>query len=148
MPVTPIGTITAANSVYMLTIPQLYPIPQQLVGYAADAAFETEASEPAEVVIGVDGRMSAGFVPFLTKQGISIMPDSPSAIVFEDWLTAQKSAQEIYSASAVIYLPSISRSYIMTNGVLTSTFSIPGTRKVLQARTFTITWGDITPVPV
>jgi hypothetical protein len=134
MPVTPIGTITAANSVYMLTIPQLYPIPQQLVGYAADAAFETEAS--------------AGFVPFLTKQGISIMPDSPSAIVFEDWLTAQKSAQEIYSASAVIYLPSISRSYIMTNGVLTSTFSIPGTRKVLQARTFTITWGDITPVPV
>ena len=146
--INPIGTITAANSVYMLTIPGVYPIPQQLVGYAADAAFETEASEPAEVVIGVDGYMSAGFVPFLTKQNISIMPDSISSLVFEDWLAAQKAAQEILPASAIIYLPSISRAYAMTNGVLTSVLAIPGTRKVLQARMFAITWGDISPAPV
>lgn len=142
------GTITAANSVYFLAIAGLYPTPQQLQGFSADAAFDTDASEPAEVVIGVDGRMSAGYVPFLTKQTISIMPDSLSSQMFEDWLAAQKAAREVYIANAVITLPSVNRAYVLTSGVMTSIVSIPGTRKVLQARNFVITWGDINPVPI
>lgn len=142
------GTITAANAVYMLSVTGLFAIPQRLQGFSADAAFDTDASEPAEVVKGVDGRMSAGFVPFLTQQTISIMPDSPSSLLFEDWLAAQKSQLEIYYANAVITLPSVSRSYALTSGVLSSIISIPGTRRVLQARTFRITWDDISPIPI
>lgn len=142
------GTITAANAVYMLMVPGLFPIPQRLQGFAADAAFDTDASEPAEVVKGVDGRMSAGFVPFLTEQTISIMPDSPSSLLFEDWLQAEKVAQEIYYGNATITLPSINRSYALTSGVLRQIISIPGTRRVLQARTFRITWDDISPIPI
>nr|WP_321986140.1 hypothetical protein [uncultured Lichenicoccus sp.] len=142
------GTITAANSVYSLVITGLFPVPQILQGYAADAAFDTDASEPAEVVIGVDGGISAGYVPFLTRQTISIMPDSPSSLLFESWLAAQKAAVEIYYATATISLPSVNRSYVCSNGVLTSYVSIPGTRRVLQARNAVITWGSIDPVPV
>lgn len=142
------ASITAANAIFMLSVTGLFPVPQQLQGYAADAAFDTEASEPAEVVIGVDGRVSAGYVPFLTKQTISIMPDSPSSLLFEDWLAAQKAAGEVYFANASIVLPSVSRAYVLTSGVMTSIMSIPGTRKVLQARQFVITWGSIDPVPV
>jgi hypothetical protein len=142
------GTITAANAVYMLGVAGLFPTPQQLQGFSADAAFDTDASEPAEVVMGVDGRMSAGFVPFLTRQTISIMPDSPSSLLFEDWLAAQKAAREVYLANAVITLTSVNRAYVLTQGVMTSIVSIPGTRKVLQARNFIITWTDINPVPI
>jgi hypothetical protein len=142
------GTITAANSVYMLAVAGLFPTPQQLQGFSADAAFDTDASEPAEVVIGVDGKMSAGFVPFLTRQTISIMSDSASSLLFEDWLAAQKAAREVFLANAVITLPSVNRAYVLTQGVLTSIVSIPGTRKVLQARNFIITWADINPVPI
>lgn len=142
------NTITAANSVYLLGVTGVFPVPQQLQGYSADAAFDTDASEPAEVVIGVDGIMSAGFVPFITRQTISIMPDSPSSDLFETWLQAMKAAREVFFGNAVISLPSVGRSYVLTRGVLTSAVSIPGTRKVLQSRNFIISWASIDPTPI
>lgn len=141
-------TITAANSVYLLAVLPIFPVPQLLQGYSADAAFETDASEPAEVVIGVDGIMSAGYVPFLTRQTISLMPDSPSSDLFENWITAEKVAREVYYALGFVSLPSTGRKYALTQGVLTAAPPIPGTRKVLQARNFVITWGDITASPI
>ena len=69
-------------------------------------------------------------------------------LLFEDWMAAQKAAGEVYFANAVITLPSVNRSYVLTTGVLNSFPAIPGTRKVLQARVFGITWGDISPVPI
>jgi len=136
-------TLTAANSVYMLAIPLLYPIAQQLQGYAADAAFETEASDPVEVMMGVDGKKSSGFVPFLTKQTINLQADSASAFIFENWLQAMKSAQEDLTCNAVIRIPSIQRSYVLTNGSLTSAPSIPVVGKILKPRAFVITWESI-----
>lgn len=141
-------SITAADAVYMLAVENLYPVHQLLQGYSADAAFETDGSEPAEVVMGVDGRMSAGFVPFTTRQTINIMPDSPSSIIFEVWLQAQKAARAIYFGDGLIRLPAVQRSYKLTRGVLTTAPAIPGTRKVLQARGFVITWEDISPAPL
>lgn len=140
-------TLTAANAVYLLSVRGLYPIAQLLQGYSADAAFDTEASVPTEVQIGVDGIMSAGFVPFLTVQSISLQADSNSVLVFENWLAAMKSAREVMYADATISLPSVQRKYTLTKGSLTSVPSIPGTRKVLQPRSFAITWGNIDPAP-
>lgn len=140
-------TITAANSVFLLSVRGLYDVAQLLQGYSADAAFDTEASEPAEVVKGVDGRMSAGFVPFMTRQTIQIMPDSNSSEIFENWLAAQKTAGEIFYADALISLPSTQRKYTCRKGVLTSIVAIPGVRRVLQARPFAITWDSIDPAP-
>lgn len=141
-------TLTAANSVYMLTIAGLYPAPQQLQGYSADAAFETDASEPSEVQIGVDGFVSAGYTPFLTRQTITLQASSASVDIFEAWLAAQKAARDVYYADATIELPSVNKTYILTQGTITSVMAIPGTRKVLQPRSFIITWASIDAVPV
>ena len=141
-------TITAANSVVLLSIRGLYPVPQQLEGYAADAMFDVDGAAPTEVVIGVDGKMSAGFTPFLTVQTFQIMPDSNSAEIFENWLSAMKSAREVMYADAVIRLPSIRRSYALTKGALSTIVQIPPARKVLGARPFAITWGSIDPAPL
>lgn len=142
------ATITAANSIFMLSIRGLFPVPQQLQGYSADDAFSVEAVEPAEVVMGVDGRMSAGYVPYMTPISISIMPDSPSNSLFDAWLAAQKAANEVYAADAVISLPSVNRSYVCTFGILTSIQAFPGVKKVLQARPFRITWESVVAVPL
>lgn len=141
-------TITAANAVYMLDIPGLYPVPQRLQGFGTDSAFDTDASEPAETMMGVDGILSAGFVPFMTRQTITLQADSPSVLIFEDWLAAMKQAREVLFANATIVLPSVGRKYTNTRGVVTSVPAIPGTRKVLQPRAFVITWGDISPAQV
>ena len=139
------ANITAANAVYSIAIPPLYIAPQQLVGFATDAAWDTGESEPAEVMIGVDGIVSAGFVPYLTDQTIHLQADSPSAIIFETWLETQKIAQTIYFAAATLNLISLGRKYSMSQGILRRMPPISSTRKVLQPRDFVITWGDISP---
>lgn len=139
------STITAANSVFLLSVGGIFPVPQQLQGYAADAAFAFDSVDPAEVVMGVDGHMSAGYVPYMTVQTINIMPDSPSLIIFETWLAANKTAGDVFFADGHIALPSIGRKYVMTRGVLTSAKSAPDVKKVLQAIEYKITWQDVAP---
>lgn len=141
------GTITAANAIYTLAVSRVFPIPQQLAGYSTEAAFDTEASEPAEVVIGVDGILSAGFVPFLTTQTIHLQADSLSNVMFETWNAAQKASFEIFLAQGSISMPSIQRQWTLTNGVLRSFVPIPSAHKVLQPRDYTIVWGSIDPAP-
>jgi hypothetical protein len=141
-------TITAANSVLMLAITGLFPVPQQLQGYSADAAFATEAFAPVEVVMGVDGNMSAGWVPIEKKMTIQIMPDSPSAALFDAWYSAQEAARELYWADGSIILPSISREFTMIKGVLSTYTAFPEVAKVLRARSFGITWQSVLPAPI
>lgn len=140
-------TLTAANSVFILAIRGVYPIGQLLQGYSADAAFETEAAEPTENQIGVDGIMSSGWVPYITNQTVNLQADSDSVLVFENWLAYMKAAREVTYADATISLPSVQRKYTLTKGSLSSIVAIPGTRKVMQPRAFRISWGDISPAP-
>jgi hypothetical protein len=136
-------TITAANSVFALAITGLYPAPQVLQGYAADDGFTTEAVENAEVVMGLDGHMSAGFIFNPVKQTIVLMPDSPSLDIFNNWALAQLAAREVMVANASISLPAIKKKYVLTRGFLTSTTPVPDVKKVLQPVRYQITWNTV-----
>ncbi|MEF3068042.1 phage tail fiber protein [Pandoraea apista] len=139
------NTITAANSIFLLSVGGIFPVAQQLQGFAADAAFAFDSVEPAEVVMGVDGNMSAGYVPYITVQTISIMPDSPSLSIFETWLQATNTTREVFYADAQITLPSIGRKFILSRGVLTSAKTAPDVKKVLGASEFKVSWNTVAP---
>lgn len=142
------STLTAVNSVLMLSIAGLYPTPQQIQGFATDDAFATDDVDTAETMMGVDGRMSAGFTPFITPLTISIQADSPSLIIFENWLAAQKAARDTYTGAVTILLPAISRKYAFTNGVLVKAPSMPGVKKLLEAVKYTINFERCEPASV
>src|SRR5579862_454551 len=141
-------TITSANSIIMLAILGLFDVPQQIQGFAADTGFNTEAFASVEVVMGVDGNMSAGWVPVEKKMSIMIMPDSPSIAIFDAWYAAQEAARELFFAEGEIVLPSVSRSFTMLKGVMSTYTPVPEIGKVLKARTFGLTWQSILPAPV
>lgn len=142
------ATITAANSVFLLAVGGIFPVPQALQGYAADSAFMFDSVDPAETVMGVDGKLSAGYTPYPTVQTISIMPDSPSLAIFETWLAANNTAREVFFANATIILPAIGRKYALTRGVLTSAKAAPDVKKVLQAIEYKLTWESVAPALV
>lgn len=133
-------TITSANSVFTLVIPGLFPAPVQLRGYSADKAFATEAIDLAEVNMGVDGRMTGGYVPNPVKQTITLQADSPSKDLFTALIQATKTAREVYFISGTIALPSTGESFAMTRGILTKGKQIPDAAKVLQPVEYEITW--------
>jgi hypothetical protein len=136
-------TITSANSVFTLVIPGLFPAPVQLRGYAVDKAFAVESVDLAEVQMGVDGRMTAGYVPNATKTTISLQADSPSRDIFSAWIQATKTAREVFFASGSISLPSTGETYTLTRGVLQNVPQVPTAAKVLQAMDFVIVWENI-----
>lgn len=142
------STITAANSQFSLAIADLYPSPQTLQGYAADDAFSTESVDIAETVMGIDGHLSGGFVFNPTQQTITIMPDSPSLEIFENWQSATKAVREVYVANAVIILPAIDRKFTLKRGFLVGAPPITSVRKTLQPLQYRVHWESVTGEPI
>ena len=137
------STITSANSVFTLVVAGLFPAPVQLKGYASDKAFTTEAVDLAEVQMGVDGRMTAGFVPNPVKQTITLQADSPSKDIFTAVIQAMKTAREVFYISGSISLPSTGESFALTRGILTNAKQIPDAQKVLQPVDYVLTWESV-----
>jgi len=139
------NTITSADSIFALTVTNLFPSAQTLEGYAADAMFALGDTELAQTVRGADGKLSAGFVFGEYLQTITIMPDSPSRELFETWQLTSLTAKAVFRCNATIILPAISRKFTLTNGVLQRTKAIPDAQRVLQPMTYQINWENVTP---
>jgi hypothetical protein len=139
--------ITSANAVFMLGIATIFPVPQKLTKFGADAMWATDDIESAEIGKGADGNMYAGYTPYNTPQTITLMPDSPSMTLFEQWLAAQNANMTIYAAFATLAIPSIGKKWTMTNGLLGRIRSIPNAQKVLQGSEFQIVWDNVSPAP-
>jgi hypothetical protein len=138
-------TITSANSSFMLVVPDVFPVPQQIQGYAVDDAFDTENVEIAQTQMGVDGLMSGGFTPYITPLTVHLMADSPSILVFEAWGGAMKAAREVFYGSAIIAMPSIGKNYTLVNGVMVNFKPLPDAKKVLQAVHYTLHFEESDP---
>lgn len=137
------NTITSADSIFALTVTNLFPSAQTLEGYAADAMFALGDTEMAVSVRGADGKLSAGFVFGEYLQTITIMPDSPSRELFETWQLTSLTSKAVFRCNATIILPAISRKFTLTNGVLQRVKAIPDAQRVLQAMTFQINWESV-----
>lgn len=142
------GTITSANAVLTISIPLLFPVPQQLQGFAADDIFDIASIKSVEVLMGVDGLLSGGFVYVEIPQTISLQADSASNLIFDTWWTQMQSAKDTYVANSIVTLPGISTKFSLTTGFLTGYKPAPAARKVLQPRQYEITWARIAPSPV
>jgi hypothetical protein len=138
-------TITSANSVFTISVPGLFPVPQQLKGYSAERAWNTDNVDLAETQMGVDGRLTAGYTPNPVKQTISLQADSPSKKIFTAIRNATKASRNVYYISGTIDLPSTGESFICRKGVLQAMKPLPDAGKVLQPMDFMIVWESVDP---
>lgn len=138
------ATITAANAVFTLSIEDLYPVGQRIQGWSSDDAFTTEALDMTETVMGIDGHLSGGFVFNPVDQTITVMPDSPSIEVFENWQASMRTLRETLVATATIQLPAINRRFTLTRGFLISAPPIASVQRTLQPMGFQVRWEKVT----
>lgn len=142
------STLTSANATFLLSIKDLFPTPVALEGYATDDAFTADAITQAEVQIGVDGQLSAGFVFAPQPMGVAFQATSRSLIIMDAWRIQQASNREVFAANGVITIPSIGMIYTLKNGYLTSAKPLPDAKRVLQPMAYTITWESIIGSPI
>lgn len=141
-------TLTSANSIITLAIFGLYDAPRQLQGFSSDAVFDTDQVVSAETMMGVDGKLSAGWVPAVVVTNITLQADSASNDLFDRWHQAQQTIRELYSATGAIILPSLNKKLTFTRGFLTGYTPTPTMARVAQPRRFSITWESVTNAPL
>lgn len=141
-------TITSVNAILTLSISQIFPTPVQLQGFAADDIFTNDPVVPTEAIMGLDGKLSGGYVNVPITWGIMLQADSASNDIFDQWRQAQKVNQDAFYAQGVLVLPAIQTKWALTNGLLTSYPTIPDAARTLRPRRFGITWESVDPAPV
>lgn len=139
-------TITAANVQFSLSIPGLGIGPVILEGFAADDIFDVDKQPKTETVDGVDGNMSHGWVYSSIKMDIHIMPDSPSAAVFQQWAQAMDQQRESYAAFATVIYPSLQSTFNLVKGALKEYPPMSSLKKLAQKLDFSIQWQDVSVV--
>ena len=140
--------ITAANAVIMLSADGLFPVPQQIQGFARDRIFTSDAVERAETMMGVDGRLSAGFVYNEVPMAITLMGDSPSNDFFEALDAAEQRIGGKYILTGLVRLKAIGRSYVLTRGFLMSMPIMPGLARTIEPRTYGLRFEKLSPAPI
>jgi len=140
-------TLTSANAVLTLGVKGLFDTPRRLQGFSADDVTDVDPLTNGEATMGVDGRLSAGYVFNPQNQAIVLQADSVSNDFFDQWQAAERLAREKYEAFGTILLPSTNKRYVLTRGFLMQVSIVPGIRKTLQSRRFQLTWEKVEPGP-
>ncbi len=129
-------TITASNSVLILTVEELYPSGVEIQKFAADAAFASSDVTLAETRMGVDGKIAAGYTPSIVPLNISLEADSDSYEVMLNILERQQRNQTCYKVTAQITIPALGKEFTFETGVLKVGHPMPDAKKVLEPTTW------------
>jgi hypothetical protein len=140
-------TLTAANSTLLLAAGVVFPVPIKIQGYSTDDMTGMDAISPKEVSMGIDGRLSAGYVPVPVTQNISLQADSESNDFFEAVHAYEQQTRETMFFSGTLIVPGVGRVYAMTRGVLTNYAPIADLRRTLQPRRFSLVWEKVAAAP-
>ena len=141
------ASITSANAVLMLAVTGVFSSPQPLQQFAADDIFTNDSIPAAETIMGVDGHLAAGFVFAPVHWSVSLMADSPSNDLFDQWYQANSKAIDVFRSNGTVLLPSLGKKFNMNNGALITYRTMPDAARTLRSRTFVIAWESITPAP-
>lgn len=138
------ATLTVANSSIVLTVEGLYPNGVTLQGYAADNVFEFPEVENAELQMGIDGKLSAGYVfnPFPVT--LTLSADSPSLAVFEEIWNREQAIRNKLDLGLSIATPANGKRGTFRNGYLTS-YRAPSGQRILQPAAAVLTFGRYEP---
>ena len=142
------ATITSTNAVFMLGAAGLYNVPVRMQGWSADDAFASEEVEFMEKYIGVDGKLSAGFTPYIVPLDFTLSPDSSSNSIMDAIIAAEKATREKIQLNVTISIPSINRTYAFTTGYLDKGPIMPSAGKILKPRKFALAFQDCSAAPI
>lgn len=145
-------SITSANSKLTLTVRNSAGIvvgPFTVEGYAQDTAFNVEPVDSAEAIMGVDGKMAAGYLPRITKFAVNLMANSPSVLLFDAWDNAQKALGDILVADGFLATPSLGKAFALVKGAMTRLSPVPSARKTFsEPQVFELSFESVTPAPI
>jgi hypothetical protein len=141
-------SVTSANAVVSLSLNPVFSTPQAIRGFASDDAWDVPEIQSVEVLMGVDGILSAGFVYVPIPWTFTLQGDSISNRFFDIWWQQMQAAKDVYIANGQVRIPAIGMKFDLVEGSLTGYKPAPDGKKLLQPRKHTVTWANVIPAVV
>jgi hypothetical protein len=141
-------SISSVNAVFLISVPLLLPVTQQLQDWAVEDIYDVDDVDVTDTAMSVDGILTGGLVLSAMPMNVALMADSPSISFFEAWYAGQRGAFDSFPAEATITLTSVKRNFTLVKGYLSRFKPMPDAKKTLQSRKFRLTWQNIIASPV
>ncbi len=124
--------ITSADASIYLTCETLYPSGIRLQNFSADLSLGTDDLTLAEVRMGVDGHLAAGYTPAPINVNISVEANSPSRAQLENIAAASRLNMTVYECDLLVTIPGIGKTYAFKKGYMTGGHIMPDIKKTLD----------------
>lgn len=128
--------ITSANATAFMVTDVLYPNGFSVEMFAADTAVSIDSIDLAEVRMGVDGQLVAGYTPNPLPVTITIESASPTFDYFVQIYRKTVQERMPYRSSLTITMKAIGRVFTFQNGFLTSATPFPTMATTLDPTTW------------
>jgi hypothetical protein len=116
-------------------------------GYSADNIFTSDFPDFAETRMGVDGKMSAGYIPTIKHLDFSFEASSHNITYFQAIATTVEMTKTPCPIVVSISLPAISKRFVCT-GVVKSVKMLMDAANVLEPMTVGMDFESIVPMPM
>lgn len=133
-------TLTSFNSVLTLTVSELDIGPVQIQGFATDDAFDTPEVKPVEVMVGVDGQKSSGFVAYLVPFTFILQATSTSIDVMDAIQEGIQALGDDVDIEMTLESPALGKLWTGQQGSLTSYKPTPQGKKLLGPQKYELTF--------
>ncbi len=131
-----LNNISSANASAILTVESLYPSGIVLEQFSTDQSLEMQEVEYSQTRMGIDGKMASGFIPSIKSVTVHLEASSPSLIALSQLAEMMQQNRTTYACTLLVQIPSLSKMYTFTNGVLKSGKVFPDNKKVLEPVNF------------
>lgn len=140
-------SLTSSNGVLAMYPVGLLTIPQQITGFTAEDIFDSENIVNSELVVGLHNKVVSGWLPNVVKQKVTLMANSSSNLLFEAWYATEQAKRKKLKAIGVWTPFNLGMIYLLYNGTLTSYSAMAGAKRLMQPRSYEITWQDVIALP-
>lgn len=136
--------ITSANATITLQAEDIIPNPVILQNFSTDQSIAADEMVVSEARMGIDGGLAAGYTPQPVNLTLTLEANSPSQDYLFRLCEAMRSNRRIYEVTMTCDIPSMSKRYTWSRGVLVSGSTLPNPKKVLEPTTWKFTFATST----
>lgn len=136
--------VTSVNTIVTLYAPPVITTPVRLQNFGVDSAVEVNDFTMAEVRMGIDGGLAAGFTPSTKEITVTLEAASPSRTYLEAICMWMETHQQTVNVILTVDQPALKKRYVFETGVMQSGKVMSSVKKTLEPTTWKFIVGKCT----
>lgn len=132
--------ITSANATGVLVVKDLFPNGIVLENFGTDQILSQDEETFGNATMGVDGKLSVSYKPSPKNVTLTFSAASPSCESLDAVKTTIEANKRQYECTLVFTLPSLSKAYTYSGGVMTGASGIPNVKAELEQVNYKFTF--------